>query len=166
MDIDNPCIFFGDPIEAMRGAWIDITDHDDAEALAEAVAAVIPGEEWVIADYESFCGVDPTSLNLEEILQAVAALAEHGPAFGAYAGDVGLDYALETFEDAYQGEHDSEEDFAWSLLEGIGVVAAVEAAGLPQCYIDAKAFARDLFISDYSSEPSQMGGSVYVFARL
>ena len=87
-------------------------------------------------------------------------IAEHGPAFAAYAGHTGPDYATaEGFEEAYCGEWESEVAYAEELFDEL---YAHEIPELLRCYVDCEAFARDLFISDCYSVDRPEGG-VYVF---
>ena len=102
----------------LHGAWIDAAQDDDE--LGAAVKDMLarspsPGaEEWAIHDYEDF---GPLRLDEFESLATVAkvarGIAEHGPAFAAWAAHVGTDSeALDEFEDAYMGEWDNAVAFA------------------------------------------------------
>lgn len=70
-------------------------------------------------------------------------------------------YCLEgaTFieEDSYEGEYDSEEDFATHIVNECYDLERM--MGNLSYYLDYKAFARDLFISDYIFEDG------YVFRK-
>jgi antirestriction protein len=148
------------------GKWIDASQS--AEAIQEEIREMLKGspepfaEEWAIHDYEGFEGI---RLDEYESIGKVAELAkliqEHGEAFAAYAGYVGLDYATaEGFEEAYSGEWGSEEEFAEDLMR--------ECHEIPEhleFYIDYEKFARDLFINDYFSAEAS-GGGVYVFRHI
>lgn len=69
---------------------------------------------------------------------------------------------LESIEEAYNGEWQSEEDFATNLLEECG---DLPREGLAQQYFDYEAFTRDLFMGDYVSAPAPHW-RVYVFRSL
>jgi len=56
---------------------------------------------------------------------------------------------LENFREAYQGEHRSDEDFAQSLADDLGLIP--DDASWPNNYIDWERAARDLMY-DYFSE--------------
>lgn len=51
---------------------------------------------------------------------------------------------LSKFRDAYVGQYDNEEDFAYKIIE-----ECYELPEFAKTYFDYNAFARDLFISDY-----------------
>lgn len=70
-------------------------------------------EEWAAHDYDgeglSSFGEYP---NLEKLLDHVRLITEHGDAWIAFTNAFGDDVTEENFEDAYQGEYDSEAEFA------------------------------------------------------
>jgi antirestriction protein len=100
---------------------------------------------------------------LVEAIQAdghdVAAVAD----WAGYTGEIltGWDRPTrEAFEDAYQGEHDSEEAFAQQLAHDLDGVTGEES--WPLSCIDWERAARDLFLGgDYYAVSSP--GGVYVF---
>ena len=154
----------------LHGKWIDA--DQDAEAIQAEVDAMLahspqPGaEEWAIHDYEGFEGIRLSeSEPFERVSELAELLAEHGPAYAAYVAHVGADYATD-FEDAYQGEWDSEEDFGADLYN-----SCYEALpdGHPLAfYLDAAidAWASDLFTAgDYFSADTG-NGTVYVFRNV
>ena len=105
-------------------------------------------EEWAIHDYEGF-----GALRLDEFesLAAVAkiarGIAEHGPAFAAWAAHVGTDSeALDDFEEAYMGEWESEAAFAEEMLNDMGqleeIMRAVPEHLAPYVQIDYEGFVR------------------------
>lgn len=77
-------------------------------------------------------------------------------AFKAYVSATGDD-RISDFEDSYEGEYDSEEDFATHIVNESYDLERM--MGNLSFYFDYKAFARDLFISDYIFEDG------YVFRR-
>lgn len=150
----------------LHGEWIDV---DDVDTIQDAINEMLESspyaakydeeaEEWAIHDYEGpisemDLGENP---DLDELVDLVDALEEHGEAFGIFyriAGD--LDTAKEHFEDAYQGEWSSEQDFA---EDSIG--DCYDLSDVPdfiKYHIDWAGIARDLFISDYTSERMDNG---------
>lgn len=83
-------------------------------------------------------------------------------AYEAYVELVGEEYAdADGFEDAFSGEYYSERHFVEELIDDIGA----EPGSLAAQYFDYDAFARDLFMSDYSSIVAT-GGGVFVFRNL
>ena len=77
-------------------------------------------------------------------------------AFKAYVSATGDD-SISDFEDCYEGKYDSEEDFATHIVNECYDLERM--MGNLSYYFDYKAFARDLFISDYIFEDG------YVFRR-
>lgn len=106
------------------------TDYNE---LVEAFAQVIEESEGNVPD----SGV-PLMLPTE----AYAAYAY----LNGYTSDDLSDFYSDA-EDAYQGEYDSDEDFAMDLAESIGAIDP--DAGWPLGYIDWNRAARDLMM-DYS----------------
>lgn len=136
----------------LHGAWLDATDADD---IREGIAAMLkaspePGaEEWAIHDHEGFGGMHVgENPDLDKLAELAACISEHGEAFCAYASNVGYEHAdAEGFQECYQGEFRSEEEFAEQLAEDIGAVD--RNATWPNNHIDWEAAARDLFCGDY-----------------
>ena len=149
----------------LHGSWIDA--NQDTEAIHEQIkdmlaqSPIANAEEWAIHDYEGFEGL---RLSEYEDIARVAELAklvqEHGEAWALYAQYVGIDYATEeSFKEAYQGQWESEEEFAENLAED-----TMEIPEHLQYYIDYEKIARDLFINDYFSAKGD-DYKVYVFSR-
>jgi len=149
----------------LHGAWIEA--NQGKEGIQEEIQDMlskspIPGaEEWAIHDYEGFCGLRLSEYeDIDHVAEMAAMLQEHGEAWAVYAEYEGIEYATkERFEEAYQGEWESEEAFAENLAD--------ETMEIPQHlagYIDYEKLARDLFINDYFSG-SGSDHKVYVFIR-
>ena len=60
--------------------------------------------------------------------------------------------------DEYQGTYDSEEDFAYELMN-----SCYEVPSYLEYYIDYEKFARDLFLCDYLS--IEVDGKIHVFSN-
>jgi len=142
----------------LHGTWLDATDDESAmesqistmlERSPTAAREGLPAEEWAIHDYEGF---GPLRLgeydSLGTIARLASGIAEHGPAFSAWAAYVGLDSdELDQFEDHYLGEWDSLESYAESLLDDLGAPALLDQLPAwlqPYVALDIAAFARDL----------------------
>ena len=149
----------------LHGAWIDA--NQDKDALYDEIKRMLSkspierAEEWAIHDYEGFCGLRLSEYeDIATVAEMAAMIEEHGEAWAKYAEYQGVKYATkESFEDAYEGEWESEQDFAENL--------ASETMEIPkhlEYYIDYEKLARDLFINDYFSADAE-GGKVYVFRR-
>lgn len=150
----------------LTGEWVDATD---ADTLRDSINHVLhhggrqghAGGDWAIHDYDNFYGLASTlgeNPDLDELAKVAQAIEEHGKAFAVYAEDVGVSFALENFEEAYQGEYRSEADFAMQLAEDIG--ALDDNTTWPHSCIDWDQAARELFMGDYSYQ------SGYVFRTL
>lgn len=88
-------------------------------------------------------------------------------AYAAYCDNLGYDFtedALGEFEDAYAGEWDNREDYAYNLAEDLGVLP--EGNAWPGSYIDWKRAANDLFIGGDNWDAPAPGGRIYVFRSL
>ena len=102
----------------LHGQWIDANqDKDNIYSEIQDMLSKSPipnAEEWAIHDYEGFGGLRLSEYeDIEKVADIAVLIEEHGQAWCAYAGYVGMEYATkEGFEEAYQGEWDSEEDFA------------------------------------------------------
>jgi antirestriction protein len=150
----------------LHGEWIDVNQeavaiHDQIKEMLER--SPMPGaEEWAIHDYEGFCGLRLSEYEtIEKVAEMATMIQEHGQAWAAFAEYYGIEYAtLDKFQEAYEGEWESEKDFAEHL--------ASETMEIPkhlEFYIDYDKLAGDLFINDYYSADSA-NCKVYVFRRL
>ena len=133
------------------GAWLDLTKFNGASEFYAHCRELHSDEadpELMFQDYENFpegyvseCYLNPA------IFEALAELSpSEYEAFCKYASHFGSDVTIESFQDAYIGHYDSEEDFAYEL------VAQTTAKDVPNFfvqYFDYKAYARDLFLSGY-----------------
>ncbi|MCB9719695.1 MAG: antirestriction protein ArdA [Candidatus Omnitrophica bacterium] len=150
----------------LHGAWIEASQ--DAENIHEDIQKMLKNspepfaEEWAIHDYEGFEGLQISEYeSIEDVARYAQLIEDHGEAYVAYAGYIGTEYATEEgFEEAYQGEWDSEEAFAENLAD-----ETMEIPEHLQYYIDYEKFARDLFINDYFSVQGE-SGQLYVFRHI
>jgi antirestriction protein len=157
----------------LHGVWLDVTA--DTEELQDGVAAMLaaspePGaEEWAIHDYEGFGGVRLDEYeSLDAVSRLAAGLADHGPAFAAWADIAGRDEeTLERFEEAYLGQWDSLAAYAEELFEDLGYAdlldQAMPAGMQPYVRFDAEAFGRDLYLGGDVSYAVAPDGGVWVF---
>jgi antirestriction protein len=147
--------------------WPD--DAGDATRAKRMHVSESHEELWVM-DHEGFAGLLSGECSLMEAQRIAQWMDEHDGldlvAFGAFRSYHGEHYVLldddgvAQFEEAYQGEHDSEEDFAQQLADDLGLVD--ESAAWPNSYIDWERATRELFMGDYWSARST-GSTVYVF---
>lgn len=138
----------------LHGEWIYANQSaDEIQAEVEAMLKDSPApdaEEWAIHDHEGFLGMPISESTSFEDVAALAELIEkHGQAYADYVSNVGAHYAtVEDFQESYQGEFANERAFAESILDD-----CYEAASWPEParnYFDYDAFARDLFMGDYT----------------
>ena len=138
----------------LHGELVDAAQ--DAEAIHAGISAMLArskepiAEEWAIHDYENFGSLRLGEWeSIEHISQIGQGIAEHGPAFAAWAAltdQAEWDEKLEQFDDVFLGEWSSARDYADSMLHDLGI--DLDEIGTdfirPYLYIDLDAFARDL----------------------
>ena len=161
----------------LLGAWIDC-EGKDADELQDEVNEILraskypnvtvedpdtgkrvpSAEEFAIHDHEGFGSLVEEYTPLSEVADIVEAIegADNADALLAYADYLGdFQEAVSNFEDAYNGEWDSEQAFAEDFVESCYTLEDPLAM-----YFDYEAFARDLFM-DYTSLDAPSG--IYVF---
>lgn len=141
------------------GKWMDLSDYSDSEEFYDACRELHSDEEdpeLMFQDWENI----PSALiseswisdNIFEVINAVSDLNDtEQEAFYIWLNDGSrnidtddINSLIESFRDDYQGQYNSEEDFAYEIVE--------ECYDLPEfakTYFDYEKFARDLFIGDY-----------------
>lgn len=155
------CTEAGDQV----GEWVD------ADEAAACVPCTKPGhnDSWLVEDSQDFEGLmredcSPAEAErLAELFQRIVRTGSPVAAFVAYADHIGAapnGDDISQFEDAYNGEWASEEEFAEDLAESIGAINSDST--WPNSYIDWERAARDLFMGDYFSVEKDTGG-LFVF---
>lgn len=159
----------------LHGDWIEGTSANDADELRAAGIIDSFGscphcgaEELWTFDHEGYAGLirgecSPAhAQRLAELLDDV----DEPEAFAHYADHCGdVDYALETFDEAYAGEWWSLREYAEELADDLGWLRALESAGINASYFDAAAFARDLKLGGDVWVAAAPGLRVYVFCN-
>ena len=145
------------------GKWMDLSDYSDSEEFYDACRELHSDEEdpeLMFQDWEyipdSLIGESWLANNIFEIIEAVGNLSEtHQEAFGVWLNYMSSDIAnedinglIESFEDDYQGEYSSEEDYAYQVIDE----CYPDLPEFAKTYFDYEKFARDLFIGDYYYE--------------
>lgn len=150
----------------LHGAWIDAAQDD--ESVGAAIQTMLstspttaqtgePAEDWGVFDYDGF---GPLRLDEQESISWIGAvgrgIAEHGPAFAAYADVVQDEAALDGFQDDYLGHYESLASYTEGFADDAGYNQLLDEA-LPdniRSYVrlDTAAIARDM----------QAGGDVHV----
>ena len=159
----------------LHGEWVDAAQS--AEELRTAISEMLAAspepiaEEWAIHDAEGF---GPLRLGEYESIEHVAAaargIAEHGPAYAAWAAQVGIDETeeLERFEECFLGRWDSVEAYAEQYVDDTGIDEAIEqAAGslAPYVHVDTEALGRDMVLGGYLSAVDDPDGGVFLFGQ-
>ena len=166
LDSDNPAVYCGTYGKynngSLQGMWIDLTTFDDYDEFIEFCYDLHADEEdpeLMFQDYENF----PRELYSESCFDGdefdtiikYASFADRD-AVDAFLTCYSAD-ELDKFDDAYQGEFDSEEDFARHIVDECYDLDKM--LGNLSYYFDYDTFARDLFICDYFYDNG------YVFQR-
>ena len=165
---DQPAIYCGTYKKynegSLFGAWLDLRTFDSYEEFMDVCHQLHADEEdpeFMFQDYQCFPEYwYSESCMGEEVFNKIIAFIhledDRQKAFKAYVAATGND-SISDFEEDYEGEYDSEEDFAsYIVSESYDLERMM---GNLAMYFDYKAFARDLFISDYIFEDG------YVFRR-
>lgn len=134
------------------GKWIDLEDFDCKDDFLEACAELHKDEddpELMFQDFEGFPREMYSESSVSDELWDNWVLLNDSQReiLRAYMEDVDSSGTIEQAEDAYQGQHESERDFAYELAEDLGYITDMPEH--VRMYFDYEAFARDLFISDY-----------------
>jgi antirestriction protein len=138
-DDESPKIYVADLAAynegKLIGEWLTLTDYSSGEEVMEAIHDLLKTwseeqgeerEEYAIHDTENI----PRSLysegmaedEFQKVIDACAKADEMGIPLEVllqWAGDVGAD--IDSASDAYQGEYDDEEDFAYQTVEDVGI---------------------------------------------
>lgn len=150
-----------------HGAWLDATQP--LEALQSQIKQLLVkspmnnAEVVAVHGYSGFGSVFiDENESIEEIHNKARFIVEQGE-LGAellayYGGD--LKYVKETLEEYYEGEYESETDYADHLFDDIHLPEIPQHL---QPYIDYEKFQRDIFINDYLS--IKVEGNCHIFRR-
>ena len=165
---DQPAVYCGTYGKynegSLFGAWLDLRMFDSYDEFIEVCQQLHADEEdpeFMFQDYQCFPEYWYSECELnEEVFDKIKAFIllddDRKKAFEAYVSATDND-SIEDFEERYEGEYDSEEDFATHIVNELYDLEYM--MGNLSYYFDYKAYARDLFISDYIFEDG------YVFRR-
>jgi len=137
---------------SIAGKWVNLMDYPTLAEFMEHCAEIHSDEqdaEFMFQDSDNV----PSSLYCEcsaaEIYKVIEFANENSidnlEALFAHIGNVGLEYGLESFEEAYQGAYNSELDYAYEIVDEFFTIPKGIAP-----YFDYEKFSRDLFMSDYT----------------
>lgn len=147
---------------SIAGNWLNIADYESKTEFMQACAELHSDEadaEFMFQDWENI----PSALIAEcwidgKVFEFAAKMKElddtTAEAFGVYLDNIGMyeidskdvEDIFEDFQEAYNGEFESEEDFAYYCVEEF----YSDMPEIAKRYFDYSAFARDLFIADYN----------------
>lgn len=165
----------------LHGSWFDLSDYSDTDDLLEAIQKQVlstsptaheeglkSAEEFAIHDYD---GVYPAGLGEYESINRLMEIQDclnrciddniPEEAFCEWMEEIegmpeGINY--DAFVDCYHGQYDSKLDFTYELVDEIGLLN--NSQEIAARYFDYEAFARDLFLSDYTMTK---GGYVFSY---
>lgn len=175
---DRPRIWVGSLADynngRLHGEWIDAAVPD--EQLRAAVQRILatsaePGaEEYGIFDYDNFGSYKVHEYDrLEQVARVARGIAQHGPAFAAWAELHDADPTmLDQFEDAYLGEYESPAEWAREVLHDGGLDEAINRAVAeslrPYVHIDYVEWVRDAHLAGDIHIEWKDDGGVWIFA--
>ena len=150
---------------SLAGEWMNPADYDSKEEFIEACSSLHADEEapeFMYQDWENIPEGLISEYGISSALFELMGLLSEGEedAFTQWADYRGVNLdedparSVYNFRDAYCGEWDSEEEYAEQLFNQLYGYEVPESI---RCYIDYKAFARDLFMCDYD----YIGGYVF-----
>lgn len=130
---------------SIQGDWLDLEDYDDKEDFIKACLELHSDEddpELMFQDWEEIPSRYITESSIDEDLWEWLKLSEDERAIvTTYFEEVDESASPEHALEAYDGEHDSEEDWAREFWDQTGM--ACELPKHAQNYIDYKSFAND-----------------------
>ncbi|MGS4344076.1 antirestriction protein ArdA [Myroides odoratus] len=147
---------------SIKGDWIELSNFSSIEEFYEFCKELHCDEtdpEFMFQDWENIPSELISESNLSEntfsIIEKISDLDYKTlEAFSAWIS-IGnyniesddIDSLFESFEDDYQGYYNSEEDFAYQIID-----ECYDLSDFVKSYFDYERFARDLFMSDYTYE--------------
>ena len=153
---DNQAFFYIDGIPT-KGRWVDLDQITSWQDVAELLGAAFPSaiiDEILCADVEGlahhFYASSCDSFDMDawlEFLEEKQSTHLEDAVISAYFDNCGVS-DLSDVEDAYFGEFNSDEDFAWELLESTG---DLPKDSLLANYFDLEKFARDIMFDYFES---------------
>ncbi|MDE1188864.1 MAG: antirestriction protein ArdA [Pantoea sp.] len=156
MSITTPAVYVGTYHKynggSIDGKWLDLTDFDGKDEFYEACRELHVEEEdpeFMFQDWEGIPSQFASESSVDwDFISAWKQAKEEGKeeAFIAWAGYTG-ECDFDAFDNAYCGEADSEEDYAYQQVEDSGLLSEVPEP--LRSYFDYEAYARDLFSGGY-----------------
>jgi len=128
MSTDNPSIYVGTYAKynngSLFGKWLDLTEYSDCAEFYEACAELHKGEsdpEFMFQDWENipdqYISESGISQEYWDYLETIEGSYLDAEVFEAAAD---LDISVDMVEELYQGEYNSDSDFAYDMAEQLG----------------------------------------------
>ncbi len=135
---------------SIAGEWVSLDAFVDKQEFITACTSLHKDEadpELMFQDWE---GIPESFINESWVDSMLWTFLDNDSDYAAKVAFIEhfTDWDEGRFEEAYQGEFDSELEFTYQLVEESGMLA--DQPDFLQRYFDYEAFSRDLFISDYS----------------
>ena len=154
----NPAVYVGTYYKynngSLYGMWVDLTSFFDYDEFIEFCYLLHIDEEdpeFMYQDYENFSSEWYSESCFDEV--TFDKIIEYGnmdekdrKLFDAFTEHYGSGYTLEDAKERFQGEWDSEEEFAEHLVDD----CYGDMPEFASRYFDMEQFARDLFNFDYT----------------
>ena len=140
-----------------KGLWFNFDDNElTSELVAEALSAQYVGcsvDEVLVSDAQGFADYFHSCESFdwdgwETFSEELAHTHLEREVIMAYFENCGQT-DLDTIEEAYAGEHNSDLDFAQQLGDDIGLLSGMDES--LQCYFDWESWARDLMFDYFES---------------
>ncbi|KFX10485.1 antirestriction ArdA family protein [Pectobacterium atrosepticum ICMP 1526] len=135
---------------SIAGQWLDLDDYSDEDDFYEACRALHVDEadpEFMFQDYEGIPGRFASESSIDwDFIDGYkeASKNQQQAAYVEWTDHSGrTDYS--EFEDAYIGEADSEEDYAYEYVQDNGLLDSMPES--LKSYFDYESFGRDLFLN-------------------
>lgn len=156
MTFSGPAVYVGTYHKyncgSIFGKWFDLSDFEEMAEFSKACRKLYASEvdpEFMFQDWEGIPSkfVSESSIDWDFITVLKQAKEEgREDAFVAWA-DYSGECDFDAFDDAYRGKAETEEDYAYELVEDNGLLNDVPEP--LRSYFDYEAYARDLFSSGY-----------------
>ena len=160
------------------GKWIEGTQAADLEAAGLAKVQTVGdytaprcvrcfGDEFAVLDHENYHGFikgECSTVEAQEAAELIESIQAEGidiAAAGAWISFTGQAWDLDSFQDSYQGEHDSFREYAEELARELHGEQLDRGLGWPFNCINWEHAARELSY-DYHTEEAP-GGGVFIF---
>jgi antirestriction protein len=161
----------------LHGAWLDAArGEDDLQADITNMLAASPwqartgepAEEWAIFDSDGF---GPLRIHEHDSLRRISlvakGIAQHGPAYAAWADVMEDEERLQGFDENYLGHYDNLHTYVEQLINDLGydelLDKALPASIRPYIKIDITATANDLLLGGDLFTVPAAGGGVWIF---